>query len=446
MNNDDHADIPPRSTVLKTPISPLCEWKAELDAPIISATVARIHDEDAVLVLTTQARTPVFYMITPQGIAGNKGACSLKDVSPREVMTSVCGLGGRVFFSSISSVYELRIEPHRTYRLVRLYNAQGIPWPLRNLSAERCDNVSVLVASFGLQEHDIGSTGLLVICLRNGIVNTTVLPVSINDTACPSLQYDPLLSLLYILVPTASSEIILFCMCFQEPATLDLIIREFEWFTQTGTEFYMTRLVVSNLVEYFPYHMENKNELGLQVKAVCMCGRSAVIAVSAVYETGQSIDMPSILVVSELLSCLSFSTLELDNLGCQASSSEHEPGSFSICSMSSSSVTPDHLCLAYSRRSRLYVHKISLTTNNNGSADDILADICELEPSVHMFCTVYEKEGSLRCVFTSVDKMRLFLCMANKQLITTHRIKVKGEPKKEQKERQKKSKIKINLA
>lgn len=442
MSADKYDDTPSKIATMKTHGSPLCEWKAELDAPVISATVARINNEDVVLVITTQARSPVFYTITSRGISGSKGTCGLGDASLKEVMTSVCALNGRAFVTTVSSIYELKTDMHKTYRLCKLYHAQGIPWPLRNISAEKCGNIDVLVASFGLQNYDIGSTGLLIVCLHNKTVHTTVLPVSTSDTLPYSLQYDPALTLLYILVVTINSEVLLFCVCFQEPAALGSVLREFEWFTQTGTEFYTSRLIVSNLAEYFPCKNETNNESILQIKAICMCGGSAVIAVSAVDEAGQSLDLSSLLVVSELLSCLSFSIVELDNLNRQVSSIEREPGLFNIHSMSPSLVTTGNLYLSYSKQNRLYLHKISL--KNNDSTDDLLVDICEIQPSFHMFYTMYEREGNVSCIFVTIDKMRPFLCLANKQMYTTYRSKVKEEHKKEHKERQKK-KIKLSI-
>lgn len=208
------------------PSSPLLyEWRAELDAPVISAAVVRVHGVYAVLMLTTQAKSPVSYTITSKGISGSRSVWSLAGISPGETLTSVCTLGEKVFFASVSGIYELRVGSHKTQHLTRIYYAQNTPRPLRNLSATRCGGLDVLVASFGLPMEDPDNAGLLVVCLRNGLANVTVLPTSIGDSTSPSLQYDPASSLLHILVSTTNSGVVPFCVCFEEPSTLNPVPR-----------------------------------------------------------------------------------------------------------------------------------------------------------------------------------------------------------------------------
>ena len=429
------------------PSSPLLyEWRAELDAPVISAAIVRVRGEYAVLVLTTQAKSLVSYAITSKGISGSRSVWSLAGISPGETLTSICTLDEKVFLASISAIYELRVGTHKTQNLTKIYYAQNTPWPLRNLSATRCGGLDVLVTSFGLPMEDPDNAGLLVVCLRNGLANVTVLPTSIGDSASPSLQYDPASSLLHVLVSTTNSGVVLFCVCFEEPSTLNSALRGSEWFTQTGTEFYTSRLIVFSLGEHFSHYLKDKSELTeLQVRAVCMCGASAIVTVSAICKTGQRLDVPVLLVISELLSCLSFSTIELDSLGCQCPSSGFGSDSFNICSLAPSSVIQGGLCLACRKGSRFCVYRIPIESNS--SADSLLStDICELAPSAHTFCAFYEMDEQLRCVFTSVDGWHLALCMANTDPDSSRRVRAKEEPKKEQGGKQKRHKIRISTA
>ena len=442
MSALERAGVSSGDTAAHAPGSPLCEWRAELDAPVIAAVVARVCGGDAVVALTTQGRAPIVHAITTKGINGSKSVCSLGRAAPGEPLTAVCALDERVFLASVSAIYELMAGSHRTHRLVLLYPARDISWPIRSLSAERCGAAIVLVATFGLPAQDPQGTGLLLLCLRGGCPQATVLPVSVADTACPSLRYDPASSLLYVLTPTTDAGVVLCCVCFQEPVTSDPALRGFEWFTQTGTEFYMSRVVVSSPEEHLLYRCKEGPGLAeAQVGAVCMCGTSAVVAVSAVFETGERSDLPVLLVVSGLLSHLLFSTIELDGIGSQSLPPESE--SFRICSLSPSSAAPGSLCLAFCKGSLLHFHRMPVESGADGPRS---VGTCELAPSTHMFCALYETEGALRCVFTAVDGARLFLCMASTQVSSGRRAGVGGRSQKDQEGRQRKHKARVSDA
>ena len=133
-----------------------------------------------------------------------------------------------------------------------------------------------------------------------------------------SLQYDPSLSLLHILVSAADAGAALFCACFEEPPPLSPALRGSVWFTQTGAEFYTPGLLspVSESTFRTTSRIRASPQNELQVRAVCMCGASAVVAIPVSYETGQCLDIPALLIIPELLSCLSFSTMGLDSPGC----------------------------------------------------------------------------------------------------------------------------------
>lgn len=61
-----------------------------------------------------------------------------------------------------------------------------------------------------------------------------------------------------------------FCICFEEPSTLNSVLRGSEWFTQTDTELFASQLVVSSLGEHFSHYLRDKSKSAeLRAKAVC---------------------------------------------------------------------------------------------------------------------------------------------------------------------------------
>ena len=87
------------------------------------------------------------------------------------------------------------------------------------------------------------------------------------------------------------------------------------------------------------------------------------------------------------------------------------------------------------------------TIESSSSADGLLsADTCELALSARTFCAIYEMNGQLRCVFTSVDGWHLALCMANAEPDSSRRVRAREEPRKEQGGGQTRHKVRISTA